>query len=86
MTRQDKTAEIILVIFTVSDFCVIAAVNDDDILRQCLELSPEIASGASRLTSPRRSAMARSTRSNRPELDADLASRSQSVVAAVGGA
>lgn len=36
--------------FNASDFCVIAAVNDDDILRECLERSPDIASGVLPLT------------------------------------
>lgn len=33
-----------------SDFCVIAAVNDDEILSQCLALSPDVVSGALPLT------------------------------------
>jgi len=39
-----------LPLISTSDFCVIAAVNDDEILNHCLALSPDIASGALPLT------------------------------------
>jgi hypothetical protein len=42
-----------IVTFALSDLCVIAAVNDDEILKECLALSPDIADGTLPLTAIR---------------------------------
>ncbi|MEP5759309.1 MAG: glycosyltransferase, partial [Litoreibacter sp.] len=36
-----------------SDLCLISAVNDDDILKKCLKLSPDVVSGALKLITVR---------------------------------